>query len=300
MVEDERAKTGDVELSSEEERFEPEEEEVRFWLSDEHFEPSPLPRIWFGFLRFLDTVTFPIRQRIEWAARDFVELAYTKHCIIWFAVFIFLSIYFGAMIHEGLHVLTAYIIGEVPLSIKLNSDLYGPLAPVFEYTSKGFISVGAMGAGNPGYAMVMIPSNSMLARSLIALVPNIVLFTLGFIWLRKGLQEKRPGWFAVGLMFTCANLEMFIPGLYTDAYTTSKYLASLLSIRGNNEGLFTWLVAFSVFLFSYFLSRAYDKWQRGMKEKSGRDGQETAEGLPVTDPKARKVKLRKVFGANGR
>jgi hypothetical protein len=242
------------------------DDDIEFWLNDENFKPSDLTIFCQKIRKLVHRIWSRLDKKLTWIFRAFVELGYTDRCLPYFIISMFLALYFGCLLHEGIHAVTALILDEIPVEIKLNDVLYAPITPILAKLFSGFITTESMELGQLGIAII-ITSGGILNKTLIGLMPNIILFTIGFIWVRKGLLEKKPWWFGAGLVFTCSNLEIFIPHLHTDVYVPSKYLSSLIPLSENDAGIFTILIAGVTITFSYLLSKSYDKWQRNLLKR---------------------------------
>jgi hypothetical protein len=243
------------------------EDEVRYWLDRGNFKPGLFEEFKDDTKRMVSNVTGPVKRRIAWAGKNFVELGLSKYCLPLFLVFVLITIYFGTIIHETMHVIAASFVGEVPVGIRLNIDLYPQIGSFLWGITGGFVQTSYMDSGNPGAALIR-HSDNPLHIALIGMVPNVIIFMLGFTWFRKGLNEKRAGYFGAGLVFTCSNLEIFIPTLHTDVSATSAYIAGVLSLSEQDAGAITVLLAALTVGCGYAMSRLYDRWQRRLVEKS--------------------------------
>jgi len=251
-------------------REEPEDfeddEELRYWLGNSELKPG----LWNEFRndlgRLRAKLTTPIKRRAAWAASNFLELGISKYCLAYFIVFVLITLYFGTILHETLHIVAAAFTNEIPVGIRLNSMLYSQVGGALGAVTGGFIQTAAMDSGNPGSALIRYTANPF-HTAVIGIFPNVVLFMLGFTWLRKGLNEKSAPFFASGLVFTCSNLEIFIPALRTDITSTGYCIANAFSITGDDVGAVTILLAAAVVGSGYVLSVLYDRWQKRLVEK---------------------------------
>lgn len=258
------------------------DEDVKYWTEKTDEKPGVIEEFKQDLGRFRDGLMMPAGRRIAWGARSFMELAYRRYVIFFFIIFVVATIYFGTLLHETLHIVAAAFVGEIPVGIRLNVALYSQVGGALSAVTGGFVQTAVMDPNNPGSALIL-SSGDPLHTAIIGAFPNVIMFMLGFTWLRKGLNETRPGFFAAGLVFTCSNLEIFIPSLHTDVTPTANYLAGLAGLSGNDVGAMTILVAAIVFGSGYLLSVIYDRWQRWLVVRhSGKYAIKRASKKPVT------------------
>jgi hypothetical protein len=243
------------------------DEDVRYWLDSDGEPRGTLGEFRDDLSRIRDGVLKPVGTRVVWAGRNFVQLGFSRYCLLFFLIFVFLAIYFGTLLHETLHIVAASFVGEIPVGIRLNAAIYSQVGSVLSMATGGFVQTASMDSNNPGSALIHSSGNP-LHTAFIGIFPNIIMFMLGFTWLRKGLNETRPAFFAVGLVFTCSNLEIFIPSLRTDVTPTANYVAGSIGVTGDDIGAITFIVAAAVFGSGYILSVVYDRWQRKLVTSS--------------------------------
>ena len=242
------------------------DEEVRYWLDRRTDKPGILGEFACDVKALGGRFYNPLKRRVAWAGTNFIELGIKRYCLVFFLLFVFLTIYFGTLLHETLHIVGAAFVNEIPVGIRLNSMLYSPVAGFLSQATGGFVQSASLNSGNPGSAIILHTDNP-LHIAIIGIFPNVLLFMLGFTWLRKGLNEKRPGYFGAGLVFSCSNLEIFIPSLHTDITSTAQYIASVFSITGDDVGGVTIILAAMVVGSGYMLSVLYDRWQKKLVQR---------------------------------
>lgn len=265
--------------------------EIQFWLKEEEKRAGLLQEFWDDlrglWSKFWGGVTRPFADRAQWAGSSFLELGYSKNCLPFFIIFVFVAMYFGTLLHETLHIAAAAMVNEVPVGIRLNGGVYSVLGSGLSTLTGGFVQNADLASGNPGSAIILATDNPW-HTAFIGIFPNIIMFMMGFAWLRKGLNERNPVFFGAGLVFSCSNLEIFVPSLHTDVTATSAWVASIIGVTGNDIGAVTMLIAAAVLGTGYALSVAYDRWQKGLVERHGKDS---------ARPAAQKTKTPKPYPA---
>ncbi len=235
------------------------DEETEFWLNDENFKPSRADKIYSSFKcgiskyvkassSAVKNVCSKAEKKLRSGCAQFEDMVDQKLSLTKYTVSSVFSTLAMLPCHEGLHAGSAYLAGGKTNAVQLGNMVIGD--PSYSSSTYTF--------GGVTYSTVPAGAGEFFHT----LLPDAVFGILGIYYLRKGLKEKSPAKFGVGVVGVMQPLD-FLGGPishYTpDMVRCAEIMGNYLGHSQTANAVFLAALTAAIFTSGYVVSKEIDK-----------------------------------------
>lgn len=224
------------------------DEETEFWLNDENFKPSRAGEIYSSFKcgikKYAEASSSALKNACSKAEKklrsgcvQFEDMVDQKLSLAKYTVSAIFSTLAMLPCHEGLHAVSSYAVGGETNAIQLGNMVIGD--PSYSSSTYTF--------GGVTYSTVPVGAGEFFHT----ILPDALFGILGVCYLRKGLKEKSPVKFGVGVVgvmqpldFLGGPISHYTPDMVRCAEIMGNYLghsqtANAVSLAALTAAIFT-------------------------------------------------------------